>query len=138
MGARITVDLTDSTMAAHFAHAVAAHAAWARTQRIKVPERLIEAGLDAKKWATAGQSGPMLPAADDPGDDAPMLLSIPGAAHLLGLSESTVKRLLRAEALPVVMVGSTRRIRRADVEGYVRSLGADDDTTEHRAAREGQ
>lgn len=137
MSARITVDITDPAMAAHFAHAVALHTAWARKDRLDVPQRLIDAALDAKKWATVVRSGPLLSADDDTGDDAPMLLSLPEVAQLLGRSVSTVKRLIAAQALPTVTVGSTRSVRRGDLEAYVGGLGSDNDQVSTIRAREG-
>ena len=49
-----------------------------------------------------------------------LLLDIPGAARLLAVSDSTVRRLVAAGHLEAVRVFSAVRVRRADVERLAR------------------
>jgi excisionase family DNA binding protein len=59
--------------------------------------------------------------ADLPG--GPALLTFPGAADYLSVSLTKLKRLVRDGELPVVDVGErSPRIRRADLDNYVKSL----------------
>ena len=58
--------------------------------------------------------------AADMGD--PLLLKIGEAAHLLGVSRSTLERLLRAGELRAVKVGTGVRVRRADLSAYIAAL----------------
>lgn len=52
----------------------------------------------------------------------PRLLTLDDAANLLGVSRSTVERLIRAGRLPVVRIGRLVRIDEADLRPFV--LGA--------------
>lgn len=52
----------------------------------------------------------------------PIMVSIPRAARLIDLSESTVERMVADGHLPVVRVGSRVLIRRADLEAWAEGL----------------
>ena len=52
----------------------------------------------------------------------PLTLSYDRAADRLGVSRSTVQRLVRSGAIPVVNVGGAPRLRVADLEDYVAHL----------------
>ena len=52
----------------------------------------------------------------------PILVSIPRAARLIDLSESTVERMVADGHLPVVRVGARVLIRRADLEAWAEGL----------------
>lgn len=73
----------------------------------------------------SGQPGPMSAEAPAPLHHAGMarlLVNIAEAADMLGVSETTVKRLIRAGELPAVKVGGSTRIRCTDVGSYVMRL----------------
>ena len=59
-----------------------------------------------------------------PCDTGRLLVTIVEASRLLSLSRSTVYELLYAGSLPSVKIGGARRIRRMDLEEFVRELGA--------------
>ncbi len=76
----------------------------------------------------------MQPAVAEP-IGAPLLVDYPEAARLLGLSKTTVVRLVAAGRLPAVRVGHSVRIRRAAIEQF--ALGDpqnDHDPAGNRAA----
>ena len=52
----------------------------------------------------------------------PILVSIPRAARLIDLSETTVERMVADGHLPVVRVGARVLIRRADLEAWAEGL----------------
>ena len=55
--------------------------------------------------------------------ETPTLMTYKEAAHLLGLSRSSIYRLIEREALTVVRpLPGTPRIRRADLEAYAADL----------------
>lgn len=51
-----------------------------------------------------------------------VLLTYDEAGRLLGVSESTVRRLVKAERLRAVAVGRARRIHRGDVDSFAETL----------------
>jgi excisionase family DNA binding protein len=51
----------------------------------------------------------------------PAAISIAGAGTYLGVSPDTVRRLVRAGAIPHARIGSSIRIRRADLDEYLDS-----------------
>jgi excisionase family DNA binding protein len=62
-------------------------------------------------------------AIDGARDSGPQLLvTAKDAGRILGVSRSTVYELLYAERLPSVKIGNCRRIRRSDLEAFVRDL----------------
>jgi excisionase family DNA binding protein len=50
---------------------------------------------------------------------APMLLSIPGAASMLGVTEAAVRKWLAQRRLPVVKLGRLTRLKRSDLETVI-------------------
>ena len=50
------------------------------------------------------------------GTEAPLLLRIPEAARLLGVSRPTLYQLVARREVPVVRIGHSVRVRRAEVE----------------------
>jgi len=55
---------------------------------------------------------------------APLLHTPADAAKLLGIGRSTLYELLADGTIPSVKIGSSRRIRHADLEAYVAALTA--------------
>jgi excisionase family DNA binding protein len=54
--------------------------------------------------------------------DQSLLLTVVQAAEILSVGRSTVYELLYAKQLPSVKIGNCRRIKRSDLEAYVRDL----------------
>jgi len=54
--------------------------------------------------------------------DRPLLLRVPAAAELLGVSRSTMYELIAAGAIQTVHIGRACRVPRAEVEQYVEQL----------------
>ena len=75
----------------------------------------VREGQDVSTWT------PPEALAQSPGM-GPLTLSYDRAADRLGVSRSTVQRLVRSGALPVVDVGGAPRLRVADLEEYVAHL----------------
>ncbi len=64
-------------------------------------------------------------------DNSPLLLRVSEAARALSVSRSRMYELINASAIPgVVRLGSSIRIRRADLERFVADLGHDTGNTE--------
>jgi excisionase family DNA binding protein len=59
-------------------------------------------------------------AASGPGPS--LLLTVVEAAEILGISRSTVYELIYARRFPSLKIGNCRRIRRSDLEDFVRDL----------------
>lgn len=111
--------------AAHLVAALNLHREWARRQHIPTPTEL-DAIRDALvRVATSGQERPSLvdidPSAHPPAV-APLLLTYPEAASVLGLSERQVRRLVADGRVPSVRHGRSVRIHRDDLEAYAQSL----------------
>ena len=51
-----------------------------------------------------------------------VLLTVPQAAHLLGIKRTKLYELLASGDLPSVRIGSCRRIHRSSLEDYVQRL----------------
>jgi excisionase family DNA binding protein len=51
-----------------------------------------------------------------------MLFTVREVAEILGISRSTVYELLYARRFPSVRIGNCRRVRRSDLETFVRDL----------------
>lgn len=85
-------------------------------------EAVFRKGQDGSR---PGQDGSHWPPAAPEAHARPvrMMLTIDEAADELRVSASTVKRLVRAGALPTVKVEGTTRVRRQDLEAYVAALG---------------
>lgn len=105
-------------------------------RRLRADGRRLPAGL---VWLQAAARARVLsrpepsssPDGGEVADDAPvpapsLLLSIPEVATFeLGVSESTVERLIREGQLPAVKVGRLTKVRRSDLEAYVAELPVD-------------
>ncbi len=63
-----------------------------------------------------------LPEFAQPGRDQTLLLTVVEAAEVLRVGRSTVYELIYAKQLPSVKIGNCRRIKRSDLETYVRDL----------------
>ena len=85
-----------------------------------VPAQLVEL---LSQLASAGQGRPKVADVEaEPHDSSVLLLDYNAAAARLGVSERTVRRLVAAGSLPAVVVGGCRRVRAADLAGYVEAL----------------
>ena len=79
---------------------------------------LLSASLDRKQRALQVLKGETPPA---PATTGPMLLTLGKAAKLLGVSRSTIYRLITRGTLPSVEIAQGRaRVRRADIEALAR------------------
>jgi excisionase family DNA binding protein len=86
---------------------------------------------------SGGQSGPRNADLDDSADAGSMqqlALTYRDSADRLGVSESTVKRLVRDGQLPAVDILGARRIRSKDLDAYLEELGSEqaDETKRNR------
>ena len=71
---------------------------------------------------------------------APLLVSVPKASRMLGLSSASVKRMMRAGELPSVLAGpggGRRLLATADLAAYVAGLHRQHGTTSGSKALEG-
>ena len=57
-----------------------------------------------------------------PGAGLSLLLTVLEVAESLGVSRSTVYELLYARRFPSVKIGNSRRVRRSDLEAFVRDM----------------
>lgn len=111
----------DDVLTSHLTRALVQHARWCRANGISVPAPLVEM---LNELASAGQRRPTVAApVSDPHDDL-MLLAVTyeGAAHRLGVSERSVRRLVAAGKLRAVDVAGCPRIRASDLSDYVEGL----------------
>ena len=60
-----------------------------------------------------------------PDEEPPMLLRLPEAARLLGLSLTSVRELVARRELPCVRIGASVRIRRDELTAWVAGLSPD-------------
>ena len=104
-------------VAAHLAVAVERHRRWCRDNGEPVP-----ADLFALVAIVTGSQQPSKSLADiDPGDDAgvPLAVDYSEAGRLLGVSPSSIYRLVRDGKLRAVTVGAAKRVPRAELERYI-------------------
>ncbi|MCE7937136.1 MAG: helix-turn-helix domain-containing protein [Chloroflexi bacterium CFX6] len=75
----------------------------------------------------AGEQATLLVATAAPArrGPSPRLLSAPEVADILGLGESTVRRMMRDGDLASVKIGAARRVRQEDLDAYVARQAAD-------------
>ena len=113
---------------AHLAIALSAHVKSAGRSGLVVRVEVLTLRDLAQNLATARQDATPLAVPSEPGEadvmaprDA-LLLTKRDAAAALRVSTRTVERLIAAGTLRAVTVGSSPRIRRADLEAYVESL----------------
>jgi excisionase family DNA binding protein len=118
---------------AHLGAALAAHCRALRRDGLPVPPEI--AALRDAFSAYSGQARPPLAPDDDDADAVvmPLMLSTSKAAAVCGLSERTVRRLIASGRLPAVAVGSSRRIRAADLDRFVAELPSNARETEKRS-----
>lgn len=63
------------------------------------------------------------PPSDTSADDAPDLLTLPRAAHLLSVSKRTLERLISGGTFPPpVKIGRSSRVLRTDISAYLDQL----------------
>ena len=79
--------------------------------------------LDALDSVRSGQGRSEFAAVEDPGEGV-VMYSYSTAARRLHVSESTVRRLVKAGELPVVDILNSKRIPASDLDAYVGSLVA--------------
>lgn len=111
---------------AHVVQALADHVRALRRAGRSVPPEL-ETVTAALRASLPNPQRPAECACDQQERDAgdvyePLLLTLPDVARMLAVSRATVERLVAAEDLASVKVGSGRRVRRADLDAYVASL----------------
>ena len=111
-------DVTDALRAREASLAAKVAAASATSEDLAALEavrRLL--AEDGRGQGGNGQGGP---------DDEPaMLLRLPEAARLLGLSLTTVRELVARRELPCVRIGASVRIRRDELTAWVAGLSPD-------------
>lgn len=56
------------------------------------------------------------------GMDTPLLLDVDQTHQVLGVSKSTVERLIRSKQIPSVVIGRRRMVARRDLDGFVEQL----------------
>lgn len=106
-----------SPVVAHLAYALEMHGRYCRDQRIAVPSELV--ALLGVLRSCQEQSS--FPARLDPGDDAgvPLAYDYAESGRLLGVSASTVTRLVRDGRLRAIAIGRAKRIPLTELEGYI-------------------
>jgi excisionase family DNA binding protein len=116
------VIVVDPLVERHLAVAVAAHVRRLRLEGRPVPHGM--ATLQAALSVRGGQEPSELADPGEVGDGAGMTLAFDyrDAGSLLGVSESTVARLVRDGDLDAVHIGRSARIRAEDLQEYVRNL----------------
>lgn len=123
-GDAVIIDL-DATCWAHLSTALVFHRRWCRGNAIPVPDDVVRLAEHAK-CVTDRQAPtevrPEVVTAHDVFMTTALAATYADAARRLGVSKRTVERLVAAGSLPSVDVGGVRRIRVADLEGYVASL----------------
>ena len=111
-------DVTDALRAreASLAAKVAAGSATAEDlAALEAVRRLL--AEDRQRRDGNGQQGP--------DEEPPMLLRLPEAARLLGLSLTSVRELVARRELPCVRIGTSVRIRRDELTAWVAGLSPD-------------
>lgn len=114
---------------AHLARALSRHLSECRADGLPVPPEVQALGSYLKAFAVLVRQAESEGAAGDAAGhgagmaSAPLLRDKRSAAHVLGVSLSTLERLIRSGALPAVKVGGATRIRQTDLDAYVASLG---------------
>jgi excisionase family DNA binding protein len=113
--------------ALHLAVALEQHARSCRANGTKLPPEL--ADLAKTCWARAKGDSDRQEATTLAevvqglqGGPVPLLVDVPEAAEVLGVSSRQVERLVASGELRSVKVGGCRRIRRSDLERYVDGL----------------
>jgi excisionase family DNA binding protein len=122
----LIVDL-DRGASLHLAVAIDLHRRTCRANGTQVPSELVELGQAC--WSKAkddsDRPGPTTLAEiveGLQGGPVSLLVDVPQAAEVLGLSSRQVERLVASGELRSVKVGAARRIRRSDLDAYVAGL----------------
>jgi len=118
------VVVVEGPLRRHLVAALEGYVAGLRRNGVAAPASLWDL-LDALRSVTAGQSGPQDAAGGDSVDAGTVqqiAYSYRAVAERLDVSQSTVKRLVKAGELPVVDILGSRRIRSADLDAYLESL----------------
>ena len=119
----------DGWLARHVAAALRAHCRSLTTNGVRVPRALVELASACASEVSEGQRGSRLDpenAVLDGGLMYPRAVDYAEAGRLLGVSLSSVKRLVRDGALPVVHIGGrVPRVRVADLDAYLANLTGD-------------
>lgn len=114
--------IVDDHIGRHLALAVKEHVRELRRSGLPVPAVLLDL---VTVCATGGQARPTLDGPTGTGEGAAMdelTVDYRSAAGRLGVSDRSVRRLVRAGQLPAVEVGGAKRIRVADLREYVDRL----------------
>ncbi len=108
---------------AFVAAAIAGHARTRQRNGLPVPPLALTVARWAADTARSGTTRQPLARPTETGDrvgmERPLLLTIPGAAVLLSVSERTVRNMIADGRLTPVKIGGATRIRRADVVALV-------------------
>lgn len=109
----------DGQAAAHLRRALDDHGRWCRINGRSMPPALV----DLSGAVTAGPDRSDRDFVDElPDDAAVILLPFDEVGRRLGVSESTVRRLVRDGQLQAVSVGSARRVHVDDLRAYTSGL----------------
>lgn len=129
--------LADLEGAGHLVLALEMYARLCRDAGRPVPAGMEAMARDLRFQVTGGQGGSFVDALESAVDavsmDLTLLLSYPDAGARIGVSDSTIKRLVKAGELRSVKVGSAPRIHIADLEEYADRL-RDPARAEHKVA----
>jgi excisionase family DNA binding protein len=127
IGPRVLILDLDRGAALHLAVALDLHRRTCRANGTQVPSELAE--LAKTCWSRAkGDDDRQAPTnlaeivQGLQGGPVPLLIDVPQAAEVLGVSSRQVERLVASGELASVKVGAARRIRRADLDRYVDNL----------------
>ncbi|MDP8931101.1 MAG: helix-turn-helix domain-containing protein [Actinomycetota bacterium] len=114
----------DAVASAQVAVALERFAADMRARGVVVAADLVRLSEACRRRATQGQRVPPSAAAvagSENGGES-LLVTVEEAGRMLSVSSRTVKRMVSDGRLPSVLVGGARRVRRADLDEYVRNL----------------
>lgn len=127
----------DTEVAAHLALALETYGRLLRDAGREPPVGLVEAARQIRFQVTGVQGGSfadaLTAAVDSVSMDERVLLPYDEAAHRLGVSKSTVKRLVADGKIKSVKVASASRIHRDDLDAYADGLRRP--LVEHKASR---
>jgi excisionase family DNA binding protein len=125
MGERPVLFGMDEWTAAHLVVAIRGHREQMARSYQPVPDQLRQIEDWCSAWVRKGQEGSSLDGGGDVAEAAPMteplLLTLDRTAELLGVSVSTVKRLVAGDdpELVSVVIGNSRRVHRDDLDAYL-------------------
>lgn len=114
---------------AHLARALSRHLDECRAEGVPVPPEVAALGGYCRAIAVLVRQGTSEVAGSAAGGHGvvmaapPLLRDKRDAARALGVSLSTLERLIRAGRLPAVKVGAATRIRQSDLDAFVSGLG---------------